>query len=214
MQIDTTTTLLLYITKSEIAKLLLGISDTVQKKASNTANSENEEKGDSKLLENKDTGNTEYHDLLPKNTPDVIPKKPDRECDKHYEQSSDKTNIASPNGDKTADLNKTEHRPGILTKPNHQSDSDNPITPKGGNDPQKNGKKVIFNEDANHIDGKLIKSKRKYHRKGRKNRTATDLNESDIEKAKLATIEEKTEETISYNHPPYDQPLDLSKKKV
>ncbi|CAD2087265.1 conserved Plasmodium protein, unknown function [Plasmodium vinckei brucechwatti] len=197
----------------EIAKQLVDISDKVEQNINNTANSENGGNGDSNVLENEDPANTRYHSLLPKNNPNITPKKTDRKCDNN-EQSSDKKDITSPKDDKAADLNKTEHKQDISTKPNPQNDSDNPTSPKGENDPQKKEKKVIINEYIKYIDAKPIKSKRKHYRKGRKNRAAKDLDAADIEKAKLASIEEKSEETGDHNPLPDDQPLDLSIKKV
>ncbi|CAD2099262.1 hypothetical protein YYG_02934 [Plasmodium vinckei petteri] len=198
---------------SEVAEQLVDISDQIEQKISNTANSEDGGNSGSNVLENNDPANTKYHDLLPKNNPNITPKKTDRKCDNN-EQSSDKKDITSPNDDIAVDLSMTEHKQDISTRPNPQNDSDKPTSSQGGSDPQKSGKKVIFNEYAKYIDAKPTKSKRKHYRKGRKNRAAKDLDPADIEKAKLASIEEKSEEPRSYNQPPDDQPLDLSIKKV
>ncbi|CAD2099451.1 conserved Plasmodium protein, unknown function [Plasmodium vinckei] len=198
---------------SEIAKQLVDISDQVEQSISNTANSDNGGNGDSNVLENDDPANTKYHNLLPKNNPNITPKKTDQKCDNN-EQSSDKKDITSPKDDIAVDLNMTEHKQDISTKPNPQNDNDNPTSSQGENDPQKSGKKVIINEYVKYIDAKPTKSKRKHYRKGRKNRAAKDLDPADIEKAKLATIEEKSDEAGGHNQLPDDQPLDLSIRKV
>ncbi|CAD2087237.1 conserved Plasmodium protein, unknown function [Plasmodium vinckei lentum] len=198
---------------SEVAQEIVSISDQIEQKISNTANSENGGNGDSNVLENKDPADTKYHSLLPKNNPNITPKKTDRKCDKN-EQSSDKKDIISPKDDIAVDLNMTENKQDISAKQNPQNDSDKPTNPQGGNDQQKNGKKVTISEYIKYADAKPTKSKRKYYRKGRKNRTAKDLDPAEIEKGKLASIEEKSEETEGHNKLPSDQPLDLSMKKI
>ncbi|SCL99709.1 conserved Plasmodium protein, unknown function [Plasmodium chabaudi chabaudi] len=188
---------------SEVAQILVDISDQIEKTAINTPNPENGPNGDSKLLENKDSDSAKYHDLLPQNNPNITKKKTDRRYDNNYEQSSDKKE----------DFNKTDHKQDISAKPSPQNDSDKPTDSKELNELQKNRNKVTDHEYSKNVDGKPIKSKRKHMRKGRKNRTAKDLNKNDIEKAKIGSTDDKKEENGNHNQS-IDEPLDLSMKKI